>query len=147
MKQENYMKFRHIGLVVKDHKKSLNFWTNNFGFKIASNKLEKGQQISKVLGIKGSVIRSVKLVDKTNRLFLELISFKNPKIKKKKIEVNSVGLTHFALTVKNLDQIYTKLNKKIKFTSKPILSVDKKVKVVYARVDDSLFIELVEELK
>jgi len=51
------------------------------------------------------------------------------------------------LTVKDLDKIYTKLSKKIKFISKPILSVDKKVKVVYARVDDTLFIELVEELK
>ena len=140
------MKFRHIGLVVDDYKKSLNFWTKNFGFKISSNKLEKGEQISKVLGIKNSIIRSVKLVDKTNRLFLELISFKNPQKKKKKINVNSVGLTHFALTVKNLDKIYKNLNKKIKFNSKPVLSVDKKVKVVYARVDDSLFIELVEEL-
>ncbi len=141
------MKFRHIGLVVKNHQKSLKFWTQNFGFKISSNKLEKGEQISKVLGTKGTIIRSVKLVDKTNKLFLELISFKTPKIKKKKIKVNSLGLTHFALTVKNLDKIYKKLNNKIKFISKPILSVDKKVKVVYARVDDSLFVELVEELK
>ena len=141
------MKFRHIGLVVNDHKKSLKFWTKNFGFKISSNKEEKGHQISKILGFKETVIRSIKLVDKTNRLFLELISFKNPKIIKKKIGVNTAGLTHFALTVKDLDKIYTKLSKKIKFISKPILSVDKKVKVVYARVDDTLFIELVEELK
>ena len=141
------MKFRHVGLVVNDHKKSLEFWTKNFGFKISSNNVEKGDQISRILGFEETVITSIKLVDKTNRLFLELISFKNPKIKKKKIEVNSTGLTHFALTVKNLDKIYVKLNKKVKFISKPVLSVDKKVKVVYARVDETLFIELVEELK
>lgn len=141
------MKFRHVGLVVNDQKKSLEFWTKNFGFKISSNNVEKGDQISRILGFEETVITSIKLVDKTNRLFLELISFKNPKIKKKKIEVNSAGLTHFALTVKNLDKIYVKLNKKVKFISKPILSVDKKVKVVYARVDETLFIELVEELK
>ena len=141
------MKFRHVGLVINDHKKSLEFWTKNFGFKVSSNNEEKDKQISKILGFKKTVIRSIKLVDKTNRLFLELISFKNPKIIKKKIGVNTAGLTHFALTVKNLDKIYTKLNKKIKFISKPVLSVDKKVKVVYARVDDTLFIELVEELK
>jgi len=141
------MKFRHVGLVVNDQKKSLEFWTKNFGFKISSNNVEKGDQISRILGFEETVITSIKLVDKTNRLFLELISFKNPKKKKKKIEVNSAGLTHFALTVKNLDKIFVKLNKKVKFISKPILSVDKKVKVVYARVDETLFIELVEELK
>ena len=78
------MKFRHVGLVVNDHKKSLEFWTKNFGFKISSNNVEKGDQISRILGFEETVITSIKLVDKTNRLFLELISFKNPKIKKKK---------------------------------------------------------------
>jgi glyoxylase I family protein len=107
------MKFRHIGLVVKDYKKSLEFWTQNFGFKISSDKLEKGKIISKVLGLNKCVVRSVKLIDKSNKLFLELLLFKNPENKKKnKIEVNSNGLTHFALTVKNLDKIYKRLKKK-----------------------------------
>jgi len=140
------MIFRHAGLVVSDLKKSLRFWTKDIGFKVASNNIEKGKVIEKVLKLDNCKINSIKLTDSTNKICLELIYFEKPKLKKKKIFTNSPGLTHIAITVKDINKLYNKLLKKVNFLCKPILSDDKKVKLAYARVDGTLFIEFVEKL-
>tara|TARA_B100000401_G_scaffold194848_1_gene131365 strand:- start:164 stop:415 length:252 start_codon:yes stop_codon:yes gene_type:complete len=60
----------------------------------------------------------------------------------------STGLTHIALTVKNLNQILKQLKdlEMIEFNS-PAKSPDGKVLVVYAKCIEGLLIEFVEELK
>ena len=78
------MIFRHAGLVVSDLKKSLRFWTKDIGFKVASNNIEKGKVIEKVLKLDNCKINSIKLTDSTNKICLELIYFEKPKLKKKK---------------------------------------------------------------
>ena len=80
---------------------------------------------------------------------VELLSWKSPKTKKKVAcsKLNLVGLTHFALTVKDLDLLYNKLRKKIRFLSKPKYSPDKKVKLVFCKSPEGVFIEMVQQLK
>ena len=79
---------------------------------------------------------------------LELLSWHSPK-SSRKVEcgkLNFLGLTHFALTVKNVDYIYKKLKKKIKFLSAPRFSPDKKVKLVFCKSPEGVFIEMVQQL-
>ena len=60
---------------------------------------------------------------------------------------NSKGINHYAITINDIDTFYSKMIKKnFKFTTKPIISNDKKAKCTFMYdVEDNL-IELVEEL-
>lgn len=140
------MKIRHIGIVCLEINTSLKFWRNYFNFKIIKKVNEKGQTINKILGFKNAEIKTIKLKNETG-LILELILFQKPKTKKKKLFTNNNGITHFALTVKNLDNFYKKYNKTINFNCPPQFSEDGKVKVLYAKTPEGCFIELVEEIK
>ena len=61
--------------------------------------------------------------------------------------MNYAGLTHYAMTVKNIDKLYLKLKKeRIGFLHKPILSKDKKVKLAFCKSPDNVLIEMVQVL-
>ena len=49
--------------------------------------------------------------------------------------------------VKDLDRLYKKLKNKINFLSKPEFSPDKKVKLVFCKSPEGVFIEMVQQLK
>jgi catechol-2,3-dioxygenase len=141
------MNIRHVGLVVKDLNSSLKFWRGLLGFKILKRNEENGEAIDNILKIKNCRITTVKLTDK-NKNILELIKFKNQKYQTRRaIFTHSNGFTHIALTIKNLDQLYNKLKKKIIFNCPPQISKDKKVKLTYLKTPEGAFLELVEELK
>ena len=58
-----------------------------------------------------------------------------------------VWISHFAVTVKNVDSLYKKLKKNgIKFVSEPTLSNDKKVKLTFCRAPEGTLIEMVQVL-
>lgn len=140
------VKIRHTGIVTLNLNKSLKFWKNIFGFKIVKDLNENGNTIDKVLGYKNIKVRTIKLKDQNNSL-IELLYFKNsPKLKSNKIHPYSSGITHISITVKNIDKLYKKLNKKIQFNSKPLFSKDGNVKMTYCRTPEGAFLELVEEL-
>ena len=76
------IKIRHTGLVTKNLKKSLNFWSKLIGFKVKIKLKEKGTTIDQVLGYKNVLVKTLKLRDSNNNL-LELLYFYNsPKVKK-----------------------------------------------------------------
>lgn len=137
---------RHTGLVVKDFNKSKFFWTKYFGFKVNKEIKEKGKVLSNVLGLNNATIKTCKMIDKRKNM-LELIYFYEPKIKIKKILVNSNGFTHIAMNVDNLDKFYKKYKKHIVFNNKPQKSENGKVKFIYCRTPEGAYLELVEEIK
>tara|TARA_B100000989_G_scaffold298895_1_gene290825 strand:- start:16255 stop:16683 length:429 start_codon:yes stop_codon:yes gene_type:complete len=141
------IKIRHTGIVTKDIKKSLYFWNKIFKFKINKDLNEKGKTLDKVLKHRNVKVRTLKLKDDFGNL-IELLYFKSPKaIDQNKYFTNSKGITHLSVTVKNINYIYKKYKKKIKFNSKPLLSEDKKVLMTYCRTPEGCFLELVQELK
>ena len=142
----NNFTIRHTGLVVKNLKKSKFFWTKYFGFKVKKELKEKGKILSNVLGLNNAIIKTCKMVDKKKNM-LELIYFYKPKIKNKKILVNSNGFTHIAINIDNLDQFYKKFRKKIIFNNKPQKSENGKVKFIYCKTPEGAYLELVEEIK
>ncbi len=139
---------RHVGIVTKNLKSSIKFYKDILGFKIVKKMEETDPSLSKLMDLKKVKVTTVKMLSKQNGM-VELLSWKSPKTKKRVScnKLNLAGLTHFALTVKNLDKLYKKLNKKIKFLSEPKFSPDKKVKLVFCKSPEGVFIEMVQQLK
>ena len=106
---------RHVGVVTKDLNKSLKFYRDVLGFKVVKKMRETDRSLSDLMGLKVQVT-TVKMRSKESGM-LELLSWHSPK-SSRKVEcgkLNFLGLTHFALTVKNVDYIYKKLKKKLNF--------------------------------
>ena len=138
---------RHVGVVTKDLNKSLKFYRDVLGFKVVKKMRETDRSLSDLMGLKKVQVTTVKMRSKESGM-LELLSWHSPK-SSRKVEcgkLNFLGLTHFALTVKNVDYIYKKLKKKIKVLSAPRFSPDKKVKLVFCKSPEGVFIEMVQQL-
>jgi len=139
------MKIRHIGIVTIDIKTSLKFWTKFLNFKVFKILLESGKTIDNMFGYKNTFIKSIKLKDKSGSI-IELLEIKKPKIKHRKNLTINNGITHFAITIENLDKFYKKNKNRIKFNCPPQISKDGNVKVLYAKTPEKCFLEIVEEI-
>jgi hypothetical protein len=140
--------FRHVGIVTSNLKTSLKFYQEIFGLKISKSLLENHPSLAKIMGFKKIEVKTVKLKDR-NSIILELLEWRYPKIKQTiSKKINSVGITHFAITVKNINQIEKKLKKfKLNLISPPQISADKKVKYAFCKSPEKIYIELVEIIK
>ena len=83
-----------------------------------------------------------------NSSAIELIEFSKPFPQKKiRNELIDCGITHIALTVDNLDEIYIQLKKlDIKFNHEPQLSPNGKLKVAFCQDPEGNYLELIEEI-
>tara|TARA_R110000796_G_scaffold123761_4_gene238198 strand:- start:17525 stop:17941 length:417 start_codon:yes stop_codon:yes gene_type:complete len=137
------VKIRHSGIVVRDLVASLDFYLA-FGFSVVSDQLESGKFIDDILGFKDCKVRTVKMVCKNNQM-LELLHYKDPKSEDFKKRVNSIGCSHLAFTVEDLESLYISLVEKgVKFINPP--AVNEKVKVAFCKDPNDVYLELVEEL-
>jgi catechol 2,3-dioxygenase-like lactoylglutathione lyase family enzyme len=140
---------RHVGIVITDIKKSLDFYVDALGFKISKRADESGTCIDNFLSLTDTEVTTIKMSDDNGNI-LELLRFNSHPDKadnNKNRLLNEVGCSHFALTVDNLDELYTCLSDEdIKFNYPPQISDDGKVKVAFCRDPDGTFIEMVEEL-
>lgn len=143
-------RIRHVGLVVKDLEKSLDFYCGILGLTIYKRCEEKGEYIDKLVSIKNVRVEWAKLNVPEGGL-IELLQYhshpdkaKNPKI----IPSNKLGSGHIALTVANLEKVYNTLTKKgYKCNSQPLFSPEGKTKILYCHDPDGIILELVEDLK
>lgn len=138
--------FRHACILVKDLDKSLNFYTDLIGLKVAKVLTVKGRYPEAVLGIKGVKLTYAKLRTpgqaKNNPPVFELHYWKNPKLKQRQT------FSHISFTVQDIGCEYKRLSKRgVKFISEPIRSPDGKTKICFAYDPDSNLIEFVEDLK
>lgn len=138
---------RHVGVVVKDLAKAIDFWTNLIGFKLHVDAKEVSPYIDELLGMKNPELRTVKLIDE-NSFILELLEFGNyPGKDNWEGNLASTGLTHIALTVDNLNSLTSKLKQNnYEFVSNVMNSPNGLVNVVFVRGPEGLMLELVEEL-
>lgn len=151
MTEQNAVKnLRHIGLVVRDIKRSLDFYQNFLGLTIARQDTETGDFISRLVGINDVTIEWVKL-DIPGGGLLELIQHHSHPDLKTACETtpcptNRLGCSHPAFTVVNLQVLYERLiNGNCQCLSEPLHSPDGKVKVLFAYDPDGILLELVEE--
>ena len=138
---------RHVGIVVSDLQKALDFWCVSMGFTVSRQMEEFGPHIDQMMALKDVRVTTIKLSDKKGNM-VELLKFKSHPDKDYWSGMPySTGVTHVALTVDDLESMYKNLNDKdLEFLTPPLASPDGRVRVTYARGPEGLLLELVEEL-
>lgn len=136
---------RHVGLVVTDIARSLEFWCDVMGFVVARQMEESGPHIDAMMGLKDVRVTTAKLAAPDGNL-LELLQFHSHPDKSEWVgKPYSTGLTHIALTVRDLNETVRRLKQNgSSFPSSPQFSPDGMVKVIYATGPEGILLELVE---
>lgn len=143
---------RHTGIVVRNLDESLRFYCGILGLSIYKQCTEKpGQFIDKLTGINNVKLEWVKVIIPKGGLIelLQYHSHPDPDVFKapETFPSNRLGCSHISLTVDNLSQLYDELIKNgYKCNSKPLLSPDAKVKILYCHDPDGVILELIEDL-
>lgn len=139
---------RHVGLVVSDMKKALNFYRDLLGLKIQGTTYDKGDFINQLLVKEEIELKTIKLSADDNATRIELLEFSNPPHNQNKnTGLFSRGLTHVSLTVNNLDDLYLRLRKAgVEFNCPPQLSPNGRLKVTFCKDFEGNYLELTEEI-
>ena len=137
------VKVRHSGIVVRDLKESLDFY-RYLGFRTVNDDVETGEFIDNILGFEKCEVRTVKMICDGKQM-IELLEYRNPESPDFTKLINSIGCSHLALTVDNLELLYENLIKKgVDFVNPPCSN--EKVKVAFCIDPNDVYLELVEEL-
>jgi len=136
------VKLRHCGILVHNLELSVKLYTNIFGFEEINRGVVEGKFAEELFNLSPFSVTYVKLKAKGSNVRLELWKIKDF------LPVDNSGLSHIALTVDNLDEIYKQLmERKLKFFSPPIKAKDSRVRLCFCRDYDGNILELVEEPK
>ena len=143
------MRIRHIGITVKDMNKSLSFYRDTLGFTVAREMDESGPFIDSLSGLKDVKVKTVKLnAPSPEGGMIELLCYQSHNSDVSFENITTCGISHFALTVNNIESLYNKLRKlKIVFNCEPKLSDDGGAIVTFCRDPENNLIELVQEVK
>lgn len=139
---------RHVGLVVADLPKAINFWCGLMGFVVERRMEEFGPHIDLMMGLKDVRVTTVKLLAPDGNC-LELLRFhSHPDKQEWEGKPYTTGFTHIALTVINLDEKFKRLQQAgVTFPAMPQFSPDGRVKVIYAKGPEGVLLELVEAIE
>tara|TARA_R100001377_G_scaffold63776_1_gene39373 strand:+ start:332 stop:766 length:435 start_codon:yes stop_codon:yes gene_type:complete len=142
------MKIRHVGITVNDLDKSIFFYQDLLGFKIEKRMNESGDFIDNISDLKNVSVTTVKLSPPegtSESVMIELLKYHSHKTDIERIDINNGGITHFALTVNDIEELYTRLtNANVEFSCKPQLSADGGAIVTFCRDFENNLIEIVE---
>jgi len=135
---------RHVGIVVSDMEKSLKFYRDLLGLKIKSLVSEQGEFLDNMLAHENVKNKVAKLVTEQGNALVELIDSRSYGNKKDR-DFFTIGASHFALTVDDLEKTYDYLIKNgVKFIAPPQQTPDGFAKVTFCEDPDGTPIELVE---
>ena len=138
---------RHVGIVVQDIQKSINFWRDHFDFSILLDQIEEGPFIEHLLNIPKVKIRTVKMNGQDNSLIELLYFFEKQDVDQWRGNLTSTGLTHLALNINNLNEKIKKLQADgFKLINQPRKSENGSVLVAFVEGPEGLLIELVEQI-
>ena len=139
---------RHSGIVVRDMERSRNFYVHLLGLKEAPINDESGAFIETILGVPGVRVRTCKMPGTDGgTTLLELLQFTSHLHEISERFIYSVGPTHVAFTVNDLDELHARLTVEgVEFISDPKVSPDGNAKVAFCYDPDGTPIELVQML-
>jgi len=93
---------RHTGIVTDNIINLRNFYCSVFGFIVVYSKTER-EYLSDLTSVKSASAQIIKL-SKNGQTVIELLKFAKNK-RRKSVELNTKGITHLALTVKNVNNV------------------------------------------
>jgi catechol 2,3-dioxygenase-like lactoylglutathione lyase family enzyme len=139
---------RHVGVVVDNLEKSLHFYKDLLGLKIRSESQEDGPFIDTILGLRNVRLKTVKLMTPQGPAVELLYYDAPPSAQRPSCAIHERAITHFALTIENLDGEYARLLQEgVVFNSAPQTAPGGGVKIVFCKDPDGNYIELTEELR
>lgn len=136
---------RHTGIVVSNLETSLPFYRDLLELTVWWDQIEEGPSVEAITGIRGARIHTVKL-KAPDGVSIELLQYLNtPHPVPPLSSANSVGCSHVALQVKDLDGLYERSTAQgIRFHAPPLIVSEGKAKVTYCRDPEGVLLELVE---
>lgn len=142
-------KFRHVGIVVNNFEKMLDFYSNTLGFKVLKKFEIESSDFRKGVGICNAKAKVAHLAI-TESVDLEMFEYNENIICQNKDNANTEGFSHIALYVENLEETYKYLeDKNIEFISEPITITEPITvagfKFVYFKDPEGNIIELNQE--
>lgn len=140
--------FRHVGIVVRDLKKSSLFYQKTLGLKKVVRLIEGNDYFNKLINSKNLKAEVLKLKSKDG-IVVEIIEYLKPKEMNTKInKMTDIGTMHMCFTVKNIDSLYKKIKKnKYKTFSKPLKSTYDPVTTFFCYDPDFNIVQFVEGKK
>jgi catechol 2,3-dioxygenase-like lactoylglutathione lyase family enzyme len=141
---------RHVGIVVRDLEKSLDFYSKVLGLGVYRRCVEEGAFIDELTGMRTVKLEWVKLIIPSGGL-IELLQYHSPADPKSILPPelspsNALGCSHVALTVENLDETYLKIKSHgYETKSPPIVTANKAAKILYCHDPDGTILELIED--
>jgi catechol 2,3-dioxygenase-like lactoylglutathione lyase family enzyme len=139
------MEFHHIGISVKSIERSADFYREIIGMNIVRLPfIIEGSNIEQVTGLQNVKVRTCVL--SKGSLMLELFEFVNPNpiTKDPNHSVANHGISHFGISVTNIDEIYTKMAARgVRFHSE-VTTFPGGVRATYGRDPDGNVFELLE---
>lgn len=143
---------RHVGIVVRNLEKSLEFYHGVLGLEIYMRRVEEGAFIDALTGLSHVRLEWVKLVIPRGGL-IELLQYHAPPDEKAAVppvpaKANALGCSHVALTVKSLSSLHAELVRHgYSCKSTPLVAPTGKAKILYCHDPDGVILELIEDIQ
>lgn len=138
---------RHVGIVVSDLSQAIKIYKDYLGCElVAEYPHVSGDYLSQLVGLSDAQVKIAILRTQDNNR-LELLEYQQPAGDKHIPQANTIGLSHFAMTVADIQQLYDEgFDYEVEFISPPLKSPDGLVKVAYVILMQEHIVELVEVL-
>jgi catechol 2,3-dioxygenase-like lactoylglutathione lyase family enzyme len=139
--------FLHTGIGVKDLEESVRFYTEVMGMEEEYRTHNKGEKISRIVGVENADIDVC--VVKKNNVRIELLDYKNddPKKHNNPIGQDEPGLIHLAFLVDDVDKEFERIKALgFKFNAPPMVARENGPKITYFEGPDNVIIEIFEKV-
>ena len=140
--------FYHTGFVVEDLEKSVAFYADVLGMRIATRMERQGETINQILGFPNAHVKGA-FLDKEEGHQLELLQYISPTGGRANFERNDLGASHLAFFVEDLDRFYEETSQRgLTYFNPPTALRDEAGKVVrkiaYSQDPDGNWLEFIE---
>ena len=137
---------RHIGIVVQDLDKSVHFWRDVMGFKVAIDFWQTGEYIDTVQKLSGVNLHMAKLTAPDGSMIELLKDEAHPTPPPERNELCDQGIRHIAFNVPDIEAAWHTLRDHgCETLSAPTDSPDGNVRLFFVRDPEGNLLELVQE--
>lgn len=142
------LRTRHIGIVVQDMEKSLHFWRDVMGMKVAIDFWQTGPYIDTAQNLSGVNLHMIKLTAADGSMIELLEDEAHPSAPPERNVLSDHGIRHIAFDVPDIDTAWQTLTDHgCETLSKPLDSPDGNVRLFFVRDPEGNLLEIVQQLR